>query len=93
MENDSQFKQAFQYVEDHITDTIEGVSLQMSLQPAREGFQDRRLQLQARRPEKYNPRTTIDLDITLKVDPNNAGSTLRNLLSSNAITADYEVID
>ena len=93
IQRDPAFASAFHEINERITDHIEEVSINVAIQPSRDSFNDRKLQLMARNPSKYNPKTIIDLDITLKVDPNNAGSNLRNLLSSNAITADYEVID
>ena len=95
MQRDQDFKDSFQFVEDHLTDTIESVSLQVALQPTRESFNDRKLQLQARRPEKYNPKTEIDIkhEITLK----NADQIANQILSENSIhsviTADYEIIE
>jgi hypothetical protein len=95
LESDEDFKKSFQYVEDHITDTIEQISLQVAIQPTRESFNDRKLQLQARRPEKYNPKQEIDIkhQITLK----NADQVASQILSENslqsAISADYEIIE
>jgi hypothetical protein len=67
-DRDPKFKAAYEYVENHITDTIEEISLRLSLQPTREGFNDRKLQLMARRPEKYNPQPQTIVNTQVNVD-------------------------
>ena len=72
----------------------------MSLQPSREGFQDRRLQLQARRPEKYNPRVEVDIkqEVTLTNSPSLIASALQAIgmakkSDNEAEDADFEIIE
>lgn len=96
LQRDPIFKQAFDEVENHFTDNIEEVSLSMSLQPARDGFQDRRLQLMARRPEKYNPKIQVEVDTTIRIDQ--APGKAREILGTHSLsnlteTAEFEIIE
>lgn len=60
--HDDKFKKAYDYIEDIITDQLEEVSLNLASLPSREGFQDRKLQLMARRPEKYGSKTEVNVN-------------------------------
>lgn len=92
-QRDDNFKKALEYVEDLITDSIEEVSLNLSLQPTRDGFNDRKLQLTARRPLKYNPKHELTIDHTIKVE--HSLPKIREMLSryGNAIDANYNEIN
>jgi len=95
IERDPDFKASFEEIDNRITDALEEVSINVAIQPTRESFNDRKLQLQARRPDKYNPKTEIDIkhQITLKNADQVASQILSEYSLQSAISADYEIIE
>ena len=59
--------------------------------PTREGHQDRKLQLMARRPEKYNRKTEIDLNA--KVNVNLTGIEIARLLDNSPQDIDFSELE
>lgn len=89
--NDPQFKQAVQEVKDAYLDEAENSGFKLAIQPTREGFNDRKLLLQAHRPDVYNPVQKSEVQFTIKED--NATMEARKMLANLAVkTADYKVI-
>jgi len=95
---DPKFASAYNQIKEAYTDVIEHACLSVASQPTREGFNDRKLWLQAHR-DIYGPKQEIK--VTHVVDAGNAIAQLDNLLSKfsrkdreiNAIKADYKVED
>jgi hypothetical protein len=65
IERDEKFSRAFQEVKDLWLDCAESSMLVLASQPTREGFNDRKLALQAHRRETYgnNPETQINIQV------------------------------
>ena len=97
IKSDEEFRAAFEFVNDLALDDLEEVSFNLGSSLTREGFNDRKLLLMANRPEKYNPKTEIDV----KVDINNENYTqeMRRILGQyvtskdRAITTTYRNIN
>jgi hypothetical protein len=67
LESDTDFKQAFDFVNDIALDDLEEVSFKLGSSLTREGFNDRKLLLMANR-SKYNPKQEIDVNHTINVE-------------------------
>lgn len=90
LEKDSEFKAAFDEIDNAVLDTVESASMTVAIQPSREGFNDRKLLLQSRRPEIYGNKQEITSHV--KVESVIAVADVRNILSSyDAI--DAEIVD
>jgi hypothetical protein len=68
MKRDAQFKAAYDYVVDAYLDKVEETTIQVAVSPSRDGFNDRKLLLQARRPETYGQKLQIDQRSEVKVE-------------------------
>ena len=98
LKRNDQFRHAADLIKEMHTDNVEEVCLQVACLDTREGFNDRKLWLQAHR-DIYGPKQEIK--VTHVVDAGNAIAQLDNLLSKfsrkdrgiNAIKADYKVED
>lgn len=66
--NDEHFAKAFKLMSDAHLDTIEQVSFKVALSPSREGFQDRKLLLQAHRREIYGDKVQVDSQVKVNVE-------------------------
>jgi len=62
------FKQQFERVEHAFLDQAEQCLYTVALQPSREGFQDRRLLLQSKRPEIYGNKVEVHNKHTVKIE-------------------------
>ena len=89
--HDTQLKDAIQEIKDGYLDTIENAGLQVAIQPTREGFNDRKLMLQAHRRDTYNPQPTLQVNHT--ITDSNATIEARKILQGLAINTDYKVIE
>lgn len=65
--DDEKFRQALQIVDDAFLDHAEECMLTVALQPTREGFQDRRMMLMAKRPEIYGNKTEITANHNINI--------------------------
>ena len=72
-------------------DNIENAGLTVAVQPTREGFNDRKLMLQAHRRDTYNPQPTLQVNHT--ITDSNATIEARKILQGLAINTDYKVIE
>lgn len=59
LNTDEKFKEMFEAVEERLADNLEAVSVAVALTPDQRGFNDRKLQLMARRPEKYANKVNV----------------------------------
>ena len=89
--HDQQFKQAVDDVKNAYLDNIENAGLTVAVQPTREGFNDRKLMLQAHRRDTYNPQPTLQVNHT--ITDSNATIEARKILQGLAINTDYKVIE
>jgi len=62
LERDETFRRAFQTVKDAYLDSLEATSFIVASRPSREGFQDRKLMLQAHRRNIYGDKQQIDVN-------------------------------
>lgn len=67
---DPVFKQAFEQIRELHLDNIEETSVKVSCEPSRDGYNDRRLQLEARRKEVYGrqPEVQINQQFNIKIE-------------------------
>lgn len=86
LEQDENFKRAYDQLHDIYLDAIESVSVQTALAPGREGFQDRKLQLQAHRKEYAVKPVEINQAIQINID--NAPAEARQILDGMAVNLD-----
>lgn len=80
MQRNQQLSETFDLIKQCFADSIEETSMTVALQPSREGFNDRKLMLQAIRPEIYGNKQEITANV--RVEAVVATADLRNLLSS-----------
>lgn len=83
---DERFREALQAVHDAYLDSIESVSVSVARIPSREGFQDRKLQLQAHRKEYAVKPVEINQAIQINID--NAPAEARQILDGMAVNID-----
>jgi len=88
---DKDFEAMFKEIDEQVTDTIESISIDVALQSDARGFNDRKLMLMARRPEKYNPQPVLQVNHT--ITDSNATIEARKILQGLAINTDYKVIE
>ena len=70
-ERDPVFKAAYKRVERAYLDKIEGISVSMALDASRDGFPDRKLQLQSRRKNVYGIQPEVQTNIQINIDTSN----------------------
>jgi len=94
IEQDEEFRKQFNEIKQAYLDTIEEASLYVSLQKDARGFNDRKLLLQAHRPEVYNPKTQVEINqtLTLKTAPDFVKQAFQGISLGMEI-ADAEVIE
>ena len=94
MQRDEIFKSAVEMIRDAYLDKIESVSLLVASQPTREGFNDRKLQLQAFRKE-YMPAQQIDIKHSIDIANSMAqmDQILQSFSKKNKIDANWKEID
>ena len=92
IKNDEQFSEAYQLLKESLLDTIEQSSVLVALHPSREGYNDRKLLLQAHRDEyKVKP---IEINTTITLNASNSIPIAQSILQKyNAINADYKELD
>lgn len=92
-ERDPVFQKAYERVEQAYLDRIEGISVTMACEASRDGFPDRKLQLQSRRRDIYGQKP--DTAIQVNIASENAHIELKNLLDkpvTKPINAEFTVI-
>ena len=67
LNNDEQFKEAFEAVRDGWLDHAEGSGFQVAIQPSREGYNDRKLMLQAYRQERYAQKPEVQFNQQINI--------------------------
>ena len=83
MQTDMQFKDAVQEIKDAYLDTVQTSGFKVAIQPTREGYNDRKLILQAYR-EEFKPKG-IEINTALQVNIDNAGQVIRQALDKAMI--------
>ena len=68
--NDETFKIAYNAVNDALLDQVEQSNLTVAIQPLRDGFNDRKLLLQSKRPEVYGNKVEINKNQHITIDMN-----------------------
>ena len=91
---DDEFKKKFEEIKQAYMDTIEETSVHVALQADARGFNDRKLLLQAHRPEVYNPKTQLEINqtLTLKTAPDFVKQAFQGISLGMEI-ADAEVVE
>lgn len=89
MYRDERFKAAIKEIDEHFGQHIEAISVNLAVDASREGFQDRKLQLQRIYPEKYNPSSNTTVNVQV-VNNNTSVPEIRKILDDNAILVDTE---
>ena len=92
IKEDEQFKEAYNLLKESLLDTVEEASVLVAIHPSREGYNDRKLLLQAHRDEyKVKP---IEINTTITLNASNSIPIAQSILQKyNAINADYKEID
>lgn len=92
IKNDQQFKEAVETIKNSYLDTMEEAGFSIAVVPTRDSFNDRKLMLQAHRPEIYNPVQKTEVNFTIREE--NATIEARKILQNLAVeNVDYKVID
>lgn len=78
LRSDETFAQALQEVKDAYLDTVEETSISIALQRDARGYNDRRMMLEAHRPEIYR-KNTPDALIQIQVNSFEAASAITNI--------------
>lgn len=95
LKTNESFQKAFDVIRDAYLDQIENVSVNVALLPSREGFNDRKLQLQSHRRKVYGDKQLVDISQTITIQ--NAEKITRSILAQNnpkkIAEAEYAVID
>lgn len=68
LDSDEKFAAAFKTVEDALLDRIEEVRLTVAIQPSRDGHQDAKMLLKAKRPEIYGDKLQVNATHLVKVE-------------------------
>lgn len=100
-EKDKNFVAAMDAIKDHYLDCTEDVSLQVALRPSRDGFNDRKLMLQAHRREQYLPDRQTNINVGIQVNNTTSVPEIRQNLqrysmlidSDNVTDAHFQDID
>lgn len=83
LQKNQQLSEAMRQIDDFFLDAIEETSITVASQPSREGFNDRKLLLQAKRPEIYGNK--LQVDQTTRLEAVVVHADLRNILTSNKL--------
>ena len=81
IERDTDFSNAFKQVEDALLDAVESIRLSLALQPSRDGHQDAKMLLKAKRREIYGDKLQVQSNQTLTI--NISMPELNRILQSN----------
>ena len=80
LKSDPKFNLAYKQIEQAYLDKIESVSISQSLQPSRDGFPDRKLQLQSRRSDVYGQKPTVQINQQFNYQDGEVDSMLTSIL-------------
>ena len=70
VKRDPTFKEAFERVERAYLDKIEAISVSKAMDPSRDGFPDRKFQMENRRPEVYGRTPEVVIAQQINLDTN-----------------------
>ena len=84
MNSDEQFKDAVQEIKEGYIDTVENAGFKVALQPTRNGYNDRKLLLEAHRSEVYKRDSGTTVNVAV-INNNTAVPEMRKVLDDNAV--------
>lgn len=101
MERDANFKSAVNQVKTIYLDSLEDVSMKVASVPSRDGFNDRKLMLQAHRRDQYLPDRQTNINVGIQVNNTTSVPEIRQNLqrysmlidSDNVTDAHFQDID